>query len=71
MVYIESTKPKLEDYTERIGQDIYRIKHNSILSKYIKYGKYYLAVYDKIENEVLVFKVDYDEWVLYNVGDIY
>jgi len=71
MVYIESTKPKLEDYTERIGQDIYRIKHNIILSKYNKYGKYYLAVYDKIENEVLVFKVDYDEWVLYNVGDIY
>lgn len=71
MIYTENTQPKLEDYTEQIGQDLYRIKHNTIISKYVKHDKYCLAVYDKIENEVIVFEIDFDEWVLYNVGDIY
>lgn len=71
MIYIENTQPKLEDYTERSGQDIYRIKHNTVLSKYIKYGKYYLAVYDRIEGEVIVYEVDFDEWNQYSVGDYY
>ena len=45
MIYTENTQPKLKDYTEQIEQDLYRIKHNTILSKYIKYGKYCSAVY--------------------------
>lgn len=71
MIYTENTQPKLEDYTEQIGQDLYRIKHNTILSKYINYGKYCLAVYDRIEGEVIVYEVDYDEWNQYSVGDYY
>lgn len=71
MLYTENTQPKLEDYTEKIGTDLYRIKHNTVLSKYIKYGKYCLAVYDRVEGEVIVYEVDFDEWILYNVGDYY
>lgn len=71
MIYTENTQPKLEDYTEQVGQDLYRIKHNTILSKYIKYDKYCLAVYDRIEGEVIVYEVDFDEWNQYNVGDYY
>ena len=64
MIYTENTQPKLEDYTEKIGTDLYRIKHN-------KYGKYCLAVYDRIEGEVIVYEVDFDEWNQYSVGDYY
>ena len=71
MIYTENTQPKLEDYTEQIGQDLYRIKHNTILSKYSKYGKYFLAVYDRIENEVIVYEVGFDEWNQYSVRDYY
>lgn len=71
MIYTENTQPKLEDYTEQIGQDLYRIKHNIVLSKYVRYGKYCLAVYDKIENEIIVYEVDFDEWNQYSVGDYY
>lgn len=71
MIYTENTQPKLEDYTEQIGQDLYRIKHNTILSKYIKNSKYCLAVYDRIKGEVIVYEVDFDEWNQYSVGDYY
>ena len=71
MIYTENTQSKLEDYTEWIGQDIYRIKHNTILSKYIKYGKYCLAVYDRIGGEIIVYEVDFYEWNQYSVGDYY
>lgn len=58
-------------YEKPIGSPTSELRDGQIVEKLDDGKTQYLKVYDSVNNAYLVYSVDYSEWKLYKVGEIY